>query len=217
MTEEMSTPEDASVVLQVSRWDGLKDPIGVMTGFVEAPELTDAHLILLGPAPSSVADDPEAGRVLGEVRTRWADLRGHDRERVHLANVPTEDVEEAAVVVNAMQRRADVVVQKSLAEGFGLTVTEAMWKARPVVAGSVGGIRDQIEHGVSGILVDPRDLILFGGAVAGVLGDPSRAAALGAAARRSVVSRYLPTHYLGGYLDLFLRLTSESGPAGRSR
>lgn len=207
MTEEMSTPADAPLVVQVSRWDGLKDPIGVMMGFVQAPELDDAHLCLVGPAPSSVADDPEADRVLGEVRASWADLRSSDRQRVHLANLPTDDAEENAVVVNALQRRADVIVQKSLAEGFGLTVTEAMWKARPVVAGGVGGIRDQIEHGVSGILVDPRELILFGGAVADVLADPVRAATIGAAARRSVASRYLPTHYLGAYLELLLRLT----------
>ena len=209
MIEEMSTPTDVPLVVQVSRWDGLKDPIGVMMGFVQAPELYDAHLFLVGPAPSSVADDPEADRVLGEVRASWADLRGSDRERVHLANLSTDDAEETAVVVNALQRRADVIVQKSLAEGFGLTVTEAMWKARPVVAGSVGGIRDQIEHGVSGILVDPRELILFGGAVADVLADPVRAANIGAAARRSVASRYLPTHYLGAYLELLLRLTLE--------
>ena len=89
---------------------------------------------------------------------------------------PIEDPEENAVVVNALQRRADVVVQKSMAEGFGLTVTEAMWKARPVVAGGVGGIREQIDDGVNGVLVDPRDLGAFGSAVTDLLQDPERAA-----------------------------------------
>ena len=76
------------------------------------------------------------------------------RERVHLACLPMDDLEENAAIVNALQRRADVVVQKSIAEGFGLTVAEAMWKARPVVASRIGGIQDQIVDGVSGILLD---------------------------------------------------------------
>jgi trehalose synthase len=216
MTEQTPVPRDAPLVVQVSRWDALKDPIGVMSGFAEAPELADAHLILAGPAPSSVADDPEAERVLRSVRRRWADLRGEARGRVHLANLSTADIEENAIIVNALQRRADVVVQKSLAEGFGLTVTEAMWKARPVVAANVGGIRDQIEDGVSGVLVDPRYSASFAVAVADVLGDPRRAEALGIAARRRVRGRYLPPRYLGAYLELFLRL-SDRRPLDLSR
>ena len=203
MTETMPLPEEARVVVQVSRWDALKDPTGVMTGFARSDELADIHLVLAGPAPSAVADDPEADRVLAAALALWGDLPAGVRERVHLANLPTEDLEENATVVNALQRRADVVVQKSLAEGFGLTVTEAMWKRRPVVAGGVGGIRDQIEDGVDGVLVDPRDLDSFAAAVAGVLKDPSRAERLGAAAHRKVVDRFLPTPYLGAYLELF--------------
>jgi trehalose synthase len=98
MTEQAPAPRDAALVVQVSRWDALKDPIGVMSGFAEAPELADAHLILAGPAPSSVADDPEAERVLRSVRTRWADLRGEARGRVHIANLPTADAEENAIM-----------------------------------------------------------------------------------------------------------------------
>lgn len=204
MTERTLVPNGARVVVQVSRWDALKDPVGVMVAFTESPQPVDAHLILAGPAPSSIADDPEAELFLQDVRERWAGLR--DRDRVHLANLPIDDIEENAIVVNALQRRADVVVQKSLAEGFGLTVAEAMWKSRPIVAGGVGGIRDQIEDGSSGVLVDPRDLESFGIAVADVLSDPSRAAEFGDAARRRVEERYLPTRYLGAYLELFLRL-----------
>jgi trehalose synthase len=125
---------------------------------------------------------------------------------VHLANIPTDDVDENATIVNALQRHASVVVQKSLAEGFGLTVTEAMWKGRAVVAGGVGGIRDQVEDGVSGLLVDPRDLTAFGNAVGTLLGDHSLAAGLGAAAHRRVRDRYLAPHYLGAYLELFAEL-----------
>ena len=139
--------------------------------------------MLAGPRPASVADDPEADAVLAEVLEVWRRLPTKDRSRVHIANLPTDDVEANAIIVNALQRRADVVVQKSLAEGFGLTVTEAMWKERPIVASAVGGIRDQIRDGVHGLLVHPRDLTAFGNAVHGLLADPRRAAQLGTAAR----------------------------------
>ena len=206
MTEDAPLPPDAPLVVQVSRWDALKDPLGVIRGFADEPGITDAHLMLAGPIPGSVVDDPEAATVLREVNELWESLPGPHRRRVHLANLPTEDTEENAAIVNALQRHGDVVVQKSLAEGFGLTVTEAMWKRRALVAGKVGGIRDQIEDGVSGILVDPRDLTAFGNAVEAVLEDPSLAAGLGAAAERRVRDRYLAPHYLGAYLQLFAEL-----------
>jgi trehalose synthase len=206
--EETVVPAGAHLVLQVSRWDRLKDPVGVLLGFAEAGAVDDAHLMLAGPAPSSVADDPEAERVLTEVLDAWDALRPGIRERVHLACVPTADVEENAVIVNALQRRADVVVQKSLAEGFGLTVTEAMWKARPIVAAGVGGIRDQIEDGTSGVLVDPRDTTAFARAVVSLLHEPERAAQMGAAARERVRDRYLAPEYLQAYLELIERVTA---------
>ena len=112
-----------------------------------------------GPSVAGVADDPEGAEVLAEVRAQREALEPDLRGRVHLAILPMDDVAENAAMVNAIQRRSDVVVQKSLAEGFGLTVAEAMWKSRPVVAGAVGGIQDQIEDGVSGVLIDdPSDL-----------------------------------------------------------
>ncbi len=208
MVQEAPVPAGAELVLQVSRWDRLKDPFGVLQSFAEAGGLDDAHLMLAGPAPSSVADDPEAEQVLAEVREAWDALRPDVRPRVHLATIPTEDVEENAVIVNALQRRADVVVQKSLAEGFGLTVTEAMWKARPVVSSRVGGIQDQIEDGRNGVLVDPRDLTAFGNAVGNLLGDAGRSAAMGAAARERVREHYLAPDYLRAYLELMVRLRS---------
>ena len=217
VTESAAVPEGVPLVVQVSRWDALKDPVGVMVGFAESRELDDAHLILAGPAPSSVADDPEAELVLEGVRDRWEDIPDQTRARVHLANLPTDDVEENAIIVNALQRHAGVVVQKSLAEGFGLTVTEAMWKSRPVVAGSVGGIRDQIDDGINGVLVDPRDLESFGDAIARVLDDPDRAAELGEAACRRVEERYLPTRYLGAYLELFLQLVDQDAGTKQDR
>ena len=122
----------------------------------------EPHLVLAGPDVFAVADDPEGAEVLEETEAAWRELPPRVRRRVHLALLPMDDADENAVIVNALQRRADVVVQKSLAEGFGLTVSEAMWKARPVVATDVGGIRDQIEDGVTGRLVEPRDLRAFG-------------------------------------------------------
>src|SRR3954471_14524489 len=128
-----------------------------MRAFAEhVPDDDDPHLVLAGPDVTAVADDPEGAEVFAEVEAAWRELPPPVRRRVHLALLPMEDADENAVIVNALQRRADVVVQKSLAEGFGLTVSEAMWKARPVVASNVGGIRDQIEDGVTGMLVEPR-------------------------------------------------------------
>jgi trehalose synthase len=206
LTPDTPLPLDAPLVVQVSRWDALKDPLGVIRGFVDVPGIGEAHLMLAGPMPGTVADDPESATVREDVQELWASLPAGDRRRVHLANIPTDDVAENATIVNALQRHAAVVVQKSLAEGFGLTVTEAMWKERALVAAGVGGIRDQIQDGVSGLLVDPRDLTAFGNAVGSLLGDASLAAGLGAAAHRRVRDRYLAPHYLGAYLELFAEL-----------
>ena len=109
----------------------------------------------MGPSVAEVADDPEGAEVLAETRAQRAALPAELRARVHLASLPMDDLEENAAIVNAIQRRADVVLQKSLAEGFGLTVAEAMWKARPVVASRIGGIQDQIVDGESGVRIDP--------------------------------------------------------------
>ena len=106
-------------------------------------------------------------------------------------------------MVNAIQRRAQVVVQKSLAEGFGLTVAEAMWKGRPVIASRAGGIQDQIVDGVTGLLLDdPRDLVRFGRACEELLGDPERAAMIGTAAREWVIEGFLGPRHLIQYLRL---------------
>lgn len=195
-------------VLQVSRWDSLKDPIGVIEGFAEhvVPH-SDAHLVYAGPDVTAVADDPEGAEVYAFACARWHQLPDGARERIHLALLPMEDFEENAVIVNALQRGAAVVVQKSVAEGFGLTVAEAMWKRRPVVASRIGGIQDQIEHGVSGwLLDDPDDLRAYGEAVVELLRSPERAAAMGQAAHDRVRDRYLGTHSLLDYLELFERL-----------
>jgi trehalose synthase len=196
------------VVLQVSRWDRLKDPVGVVRGFVEhiAPH-SDAHMVYAGPAVEAVSDDPEGKEVLEEVSGFYDRQPAAVQQRLHLACLPMLDLEENAAIVNALQRRADVVVQKSIAEGFGLTVAEAMWKARPVVASRIGGIQDQIIDGVCGILLaDPEDLAAYGAAVRGLLEDPARAQLLGQRAQERVRDEFLAFRSLIQYLDLLERL-----------
>jgi trehalose synthase len=154
-----------------------------------------------------VSDDPEGAAVLSTVRGAWKRLPTAVRERVHLASLPMDDIEENAAIVNALQRHSTVIVQKSLAEGFGLTVAEAMWKERPVVASRVGGIQDQIVDGESGILIShPRQANEFGAAVADLLRDPQRAASMGTAARLRVRENFLGPDHLGRYFELIERL-----------
>jgi trehalose synthase len=199
-------PGDARVVLQVSRWDRLKDMAGVLRAFAghmgQLPR--GAHLVLAGPEPARVDDDPEGADVLAECRDLRDALEPQRRSRVHVWCLPMDDVAENARMVNALQRHAAVVVQKSLAEGFGLTVTEPMWKSRPVVASAVGGIQDQIIDGESGFLLrDPLDLTAFVELVGKVLADPARAALVGRAAHDRVREVFLADRHLIQYVDLF--------------
>jgi trehalose synthase len=204
-------PPGAPLVVQVSRWDRLKDPLGVIEGFAaHVAPATDAHLVLAGPAVEAVSDDPEGVEVLDEARALWERLDRHTAGRVHLACLPMEDGEENAAIVNALQRRADVVVQKSIAEGFGLTVAEAMWKARPVVATRIGGIQDQISHGSTGWLVDdPHDLASFGDSVANLVLNRELAGRLGDAGQASVREGFLGPRHLMQYVTLLTRLLAR--------
>ncbi len=175
---------DDQVVVQVSRWDRLKDMPGVLCGFTDhvLPH-EDAYLILAGPAVSGVADDPEGAEVFDECLALWRELPARARARVLLVTLPLDDIEENATMVNAIQRRATVIVQKSIAEGFGLTVAEGMWKGRPVVGSAVGGIVDQIAEGTGILLDDPADLAEFGSRVRDLLGDRREAERMGQAGR----------------------------------
>jgi trehalose synthase len=202
---------DARVVVQVSRWDRLKDMAGVMAGFallVADGSHDGTHLMLVGPAVSGVTDDPEGAEVLEACRQDWQALPDAVRRRVHLASIPMDDPDENAIIVNAVQRHAYAVVQKSLVEGFGLTVTEAMWKGSPVVASRVGGIQDQIVDGRDGLLVDPRDLEAFATVLGRLLADPELAERLGAAGHARALADFLPDRHLDQYVDLFARLSA---------
>ncbi|MCB5906935.1 glycosyltransferase [Streptomyces pinistramenti] len=182
-------PARAPLVTQVSRWDRVKDIPGVIRGFAEHVDAAfGAHLLLVGP---NTTGDRQAQQVFEECRAARSAL-GSRRERVHLVQVPTDNPAEHALTINAIQRRSTVLVQKSLAEGFGLTVSEAAWKGRPVVAAPVGGIRQQIEHGTTGLLLSgPRDLPGFGAAVNRLLASPRYADELGRGGRERVLRHFL--------------------------
>ncbi len=193
------------MVVSLARWDRIKDPLGILDGFLERVlAATGAHLLLAGPDPGQVADDPEAEAVLAGVRERWRRLPSRARARVHVACLPLTPPEENAAMVNAIQRLAAVVVKKSLQEGFGLGVTEAMWKARPVVASAVGGHLEQVQHRHSGLLVaDPADVGAFGDAIVELLQEPPLAARLGQAARERVRALFLNDRHFVRWVEVF--------------
>ena len=210
LLQEEPLPAGAKLVVQVSRWDRLKDPRGLLECFERYLDDPGVHLALVAPATGAVADDPEGAVVFGDVAESWRRLPDEARRRAHLVSLPMYDLDENGAMVNALQRRADVLVQKSLAEGFGLTVAEGMWKERPMVGSRVGGIQDQIVDGESGLLVDdPHDLAAFGRAIRSLLDDPELAARLGGAARERVMDRFLGIGRLKEYVELVASLTSR--------
>lgn len=202
------------LVVHLSRWDRLKDPLGVMRGFAEHTlSHVDPHLILAGPAVDAVADDPEQPEVLDELAQAWRALPHRQRRRVTIACLPVRDTDENAAIVNALQRHADVIAKKSLAEGFGLGVTEALWKRRPVVASRVGGISEQIEHGINGVLVGADNRRGFGECVAAVLADRRGASRLGDAGHEIVRKRFLHPRHLAELWELLIALVENTVPA----
>ena len=217
-TQPLPSP-GTPLIAQISRWDPLKDMAGVMRGFASrCHQLGIAHLALVGPDPSAVADDIEGARVYDECVAQWHALPAQARERIHLVCLPMANVEENALMVNALQRFATVVVQKSLHEGFGLTVTEALLKGRPVVASRVGGIQDQITDGVHGLLLDdPADARAFVDAVARLLDDRVLAQRLARNARRRAIAEFLAPRQMLQMFDLIDGLTGPNSRTPRSR
>ena len=178
-------PTDRPLVVQVSRFDRWKDPEGVIRAFQIASSEVDATLVLLG---NVATDDPEGQEVFRSVL-------GHRGERVHILSC------QDSALVNALQRSAAVVLQKSLREGFGLTVAEAMWKGTPVIGGNVGGIRHQIKDGVNGFLVNSVEEAAA--RIVQLVKDGALRRRLGEAAQATVAERFLLTRYQEQYLDLF--------------
>jgi trehalose synthase len=201
-------PVEAPMVLQLSRWDRLKDMDGVLRAFVEA-DVPGSYLTLAGADVDGVADDPESADMFEQCRATWAQLAPEHRRRIQLLCLPMADSRENAVMVNALQQHATVVVQKSIAEGFGLTATEAMWKARPVLASAVGGLRTQVTDRETGLVVDdPLDIDAAAKGIGRLLTHPEVAAQLGAAARRRVDEQFLPDRHLLSWAALIADLVT---------
>jgi trehalose synthase len=199
------------VLIQVSRWDRLKDMAGVMRGFAEyVVPSADGYLMLVGPAVKEVSDDPEGAAVYADCLLQWHDLKPAARARTLLVTLPLDDIDENAAMVNALQRYATVIAQKSLAEGFGLTVSEGMWKGRPVIGSAVGGIIDQIGDGTGVLLADPADLTAFGSAARLLLGDQDQARRMGEAAHAHVREQYVGDVHLLRYARLLGTLLGET-------
>jgi trehalose synthase len=177
-------PDDLPIVTQISRYDRWKDPEGVIEAFKIARKQVPATLVLLG---NIATDDPEGQEVFESVLE-------HKEERIQILTV------EDSALVNALQRRAAVVLQKSVREGFGLTVTEAMWKGAAVIGGNCGGIKHQIQDGVNGFLVS--SIEEAAAAMVRILKDRSIKERLGKEAQKSVEKRFLMSRELEQLLDL---------------
>lgn len=184
------------IVTQISRFDYLKDPLGVIDAFETVQRRLDCQLVLAG---GKAEDDPESAEVLAKVREKAS----HNPD-IHVLAIPSgSDIE-----INALQRASSVIVQKSLKEGFGLTVTEALWKGKPVVASAVGGITLQIAHKYSGLLCHSVEGAAH--AIKQLLQNPEYGKKLGENGREHIRQNYLLTRHLRDYLLLFLSLFHET-------
>jgi trehalose synthase len=183
--------KDKPIITQISRFDRLKDPMGVIEAYLQVKKYINCQLILAG---GTAEDDPEGLGVLEEVK-KSAEI---DND-IHILLLPHNDIE-----VNALQRASDVIIQKSLREGFGLTVAEALWKAKPVVASNVGGIPLQIKHKYSGLLCHSIEGAAF--AIKQLLNSPEYAKKLGENGREHIRNNFLLTRHLRDYMLLFLSL-----------
>lgn len=178
-------PTDLPLVVQISRFDIFKDPEGVIQAFEIASKQVDARLVLLG-APAT--DDPEGTKL-------YQDLLRHNSDRIIIMS------QDDTALVNALQQRAHVVLQKSVKEGFGLTVSEAMWKGTPVIGGNVGGIRYQIEDGVNGFLIS--NINEAAQRIVDLIKNPDLRHRMGKNARKTVQDNFLLIRLFEQYLDLF--------------
>jgi len=188
---QYSIKKDKPIVTQISRFDRLKDPLGVIEAYSQVKKYIDCQLVLAGGAAS---DDPEGIEVFEEIIAK-----ARQDKDIHILMLPQNDIE-----VNALQRASTVIVQKSLREGFGLTVAEALWKAKPVVASNVGGIPLQIKHKYSGLLCHSIEGAAF--AIKQLLNSPEYAQKLGENGREHIRNNFLLTRHLRDYMLLFLSL-----------
>lgn len=193
--DKYQIPPDRPLLLQVSRFDRFKDPLGVIRAYRQVKKYNDCVLVLAG---SPATDDPEGEVVLREVQDYAAD----DADIRILLLPPFSDKD-----INALQRAATVVLQKSLKEGFGLTVSEAMWKGKPVIGGATGGIPLQIIHGVTGFLVHSEEGCAF--RIRQFLNNPDMAARMGEKGREFVRNNFLITRQTRDYLSVWYSLENK--------
>jgi len=195
--EEFNLDPKRPIMLQVSRYDRFKDPIGVIEAYkLVKQSVPEIQLVLAG---GGATDDPEGEEVLREVR----DAAGDDTD-IHILLLRPDSHK----TINALQRISDIVLQKSLKEGFGLTVTEAMWKGKPVIGGNTGGIRLQIINHHTGFLVDtPEGAALR---IEQLLQDPEKLKEMGVKAKEFVRENFLITRHLREILSLFSILDNRS-------
>ncbi len=186
--DRLDIPRDKTILLQVARFDRFKDQVGTISTYRMVKKHHDCRLILAG---GGVAHDPEGEAVLADVRAS-AD---HDSD-IHVLQLPPE----ADLEINALQRAATIVLQKSIKEGFGLAVSEAMWKGKPVIGGTAGGIAAQIMSGVTGYTVHSSEGAAF--RVRHLLNNPGSIHRMGGAAREHVRRNFLITRHLSDYLTL---------------
>ncbi|MBN1526432.1 MAG: glycosyltransferase [Candidatus Omnitrophica bacterium] len=189
--EKYGIVRNKPIITQISRFDRLKDPLGVLEAYKQVKKRIDCQLILAG---GGATDDPEGVQVLEEVKER----AGKD-EDIHILLLPQNDIE-----INALQRGSDVILQKSLREGFGLTVTEALWKAKPVVASCVGGIPLQVKNKFSGLLCHSVEGAAF--AIKQFLNSPQYAKKMGENGREHIRNNFLITRHLRDYMLVFISL-----------
>jgi trehalose synthase len=183
-------PTDLPIVVQVSRFDRWKDPEGVIKAFKLARKEVDCTLVLVG---NVATDDPEGGEV-------YRSLLSYRDKRIIILTV------QDGALVNALQRKATVLLQKSIREGFGLTVTEAMWKGAAVIGGNVGGIRYQIDDGINGFLVSSIEETAY--RIVQLIKDEKLREKIGKQAKKSVKNHFLLTRYLEQYLDMLGSFTT---------
>jgi trehalose synthase len=193
--DKYEIPRDKPIVTQISRFDYLKDPLGVVQAFEIVRRRIDCRLVFAG---GTASDDPESDQVLSEVRERVG-----NNPDIHILLVPPgSDIE-----INALQRASDVIIQKSHREGFGLTVTEALWKAKPVVASAVGGIPLQVKNKMTGLLSYGIEGTAFD--IKQLLANPEYARRLGENGRQHVRYNFLITRHIRDFLLLFLSLYNQ--------
>ncbi|MCM8792835.1 MAG: glycosyltransferase [Candidatus Omnitrophica bacterium] len=189
--EKYQIPKDKPIITQISRFDRLKDPIGVIEAYRLVKKYNDCRLVLAG---GTASDDPEAIQFFQEVKEF-----AKDAPDIHILLLPHDDI-----VINALQRASTVIIQKSIKEGFGLTVSEALWKNKPVVASNVGGIPLQIKHKYSGLLCHSIEGAAF--AIKQLLNSPAYAKKLAENGKEHIKNNFLITRHIKDYLLLFLSL-----------